>query len=51
MAASGRHKDKGGGHIIGASLPRDKRKSLFVQGLGCSVEAGMPFAMHAGIGS
>jgi hypothetical protein len=48
MAASGRHQGKGGSHIIGTSCPRDKRKPLFMQGIGRSVGAGMPFAIHGG---
>ena len=51
MAASGGHKDKGGSHIIGASFPRDKRKALFVQGIGRILGAGMPFAIHGSTGS
>ena len=51
MAASGRHKGKGGSHIIGTSCPRDKRKSLCVQGIGRSMGVGMPFAVHGGTGS
>ena len=50
MAASGRHKGKGGSHVIGTSCPTDKRKSLCVQGIGRSMGAGMPFAVHGGTG-
>jgi hypothetical protein len=51
MAASGRHKGNGGSHIIGTPCPRDKRKSLCVQGIGRSMGVGMPFALPGGTGS
>jgi hypothetical protein len=46
MAASGGHQGTGGGHIIDTSFSRDKRNSLFVQGIGRFVGAGMPFAIY-----
>jgi hypothetical protein len=48
MAASGRHKGRGGGRIIETSFPRDKHKSLCGQGIGHIGVSGMLFAIYGG---